>query len=466
VGLLVEKRMKARILIGDALARLAQMPDCSVNCCVTSPPYWDLRDYGMSGQLGLEPTPAEYIAQMVAVFREIRRVLQDDGTLWLNIGDSYAGSHKGGHVGFGSSTLDGSLDREQACRDAGRTMRTGSRRRDDAEIPRSDVAVAGIKPKDMVGIPWMLAFALRADGWYLRQDIIWSKPNPMPESVTDRCTKAHEYLFLLTKSARYYYDQDAIKEDCSDGTHPRLPGNGYKTPDGWDTSKGNGGHGGFHKDGREDGQTGYTPKGRHLPNNKTHKGTTAYLEGDERQRTKAGLVDYATRMRENYEGSIPGRKDGPGQDRRQAELIHNSAGSRKSRANPDAKSSPGEQINGMRKLAESGSGIKNNESFVAAMAIMPEKRNKRSVWEIATQPYAEAHFATYPEALVEPCILAGSKEGDTILDPFCGSGTTGAVALRYHRDFIGIELNPTYAELAERRISKEGLMFNTVEVIA
>jgi hypothetical protein len=197
-----------------------------------------------------------------------------------------------------------------------------------------------------------------ADGWWLRQDIIWSKPNPMPESVTDRCTKAHEYLFLLTKSATYYCDMEAIKEDCSENTNPRRAGNGYKTPDGWDTSNGNGGHGTIHKEGREDGFTGYMPKG--------------------------------------YKGSLPGRNGGPGQDRR------------------------GDGDRG-RKLAEAGSGTKNNDSFDEATAVMPERRNKRSVWTIATQPYLEAHFATYPEALVEPCILAGTSELLTV------RGAVGAV---------------------------------------
>ena len=359
---------------------------------------------------------------MVEVFREVRRVLRGDGTLWLNMGDSYASGDR-------STYRSGASDNK------------GQQVQDDMPRPKTP---PGLKAKDLCGIPWMLAFALRADGWWLRQDIIWSKSNPMPESVTDRCTKGHEYLFLLTKSARYYFDQEAILEPCSPATHARLSQD-VEAQIGSERA---------HAGGKTNGNM--KAVGRHLPGNKSHEGTTAYLDGDERQRTKAGLVDYATRMRANYKDSIPGRHDGPGQDRRQPE----------------------------RKLAEAGSGTKNNGSSDAAMAIMPEKRNKRSVWEIATQPYTEAHFATFPEKLIEPCILAGSRgarldlcvlpegegegkilPGDTILDPFCGSGTVGVVALRYHRDFVGIELNPEYAEMAERRIGSEIPLFAGVEVI-
>lgn len=184
---------------GDCLESLRAMPDKSVHCCVTSPPYFGLRDYGVAGQIGLEETPAEFIARLVEVFREVRRVLRDDGTCWVNMGDSYAGSRAPGN---------------------GKMVK--SRRRDKEPVPRSDVAAPGFKPKDMMGMPWRLAFALQDDGWYLRQDIVWNKPNPMPESVRDRCTKAHEYLFLLSKSRRYYFDQQAILEPVSQNTHARL----------------------------------------------------------------------------------------------------------------------------------------------------------------------------------------------------------------------------------------------------
>lgn len=431
--------MKATIYVGDVLQWLRSMPDESVQCVVTSPPYWGLRDYKVEGQIGLEPSPEAYITKMVSVFREVNRVLKRDGLLWLNIGDSYAGSRVG-HEGFGTSTLEGNRENQRQANHAARLRRgkdcdpkrsagataqpyravISSRRRDNEPIPASDYRIDGLKPKDLVGIPWMLAFALRTDGWYLRQDIIWAKPNPMPESVRDRCTKAHEYLFLLSKSQRYYYDADAIKEQVTGGSHARGPGN------------------------------------------HSHKGTTAYEDGDEQHRTKGGLVAYAEKKRAGVNPKaktwVSGWPSGPGNHSvLEHNFPHDSAEARKFRANPEAKSVPTANHNGIRP--------KQNESFSAAITDLVEIRNKRSVWEIATQPYSEAHFATYPEALVEPCILAGSKPGDTVLDPFCGSGTTGAVALRYHREFVGIELNSEYAELARRRIATEAPMFNEIEVL-
>jgi len=379
--------VKATVLVGDVLTRLAQLADNSVQCVVTSPPYWGLRDYGVDGQLGMESSPYEYIAKLVGIFHEVRRVLCGDGTLWCNMGDCYASGDKGGYA----------RNRVTAS-DSMQASNLG-----DNFIGAPNRQWGGLPPKNLIGMPWRLAFALQADGWYLRQDIVWAKPNPMPESVTDRCTKSHEYLFLLTKSARYYYDQNAILENCSPATHDRLSQN-VQAQIGSERA---------HAGGKTNGNM--KAVARHLPGNKTHKGTTAYENGDKRMRTKAGLVDYAVRV---------------------------------------------------RKLAEAGSGTKNNDSFDAAMSIMPEKRNKRSVWTITTQPYSEAHFATFPEALVEPCILAGSKEGDMVLDPFCGSGTTGAVALRYQREFVGIELNPAYAELSRKRIGAEAPMFNDVSVLA
>jgi len=285
-----------RIIQGDA--RKLDLPDGSMNMCVTSPPYWGLRDYGHEGQLGLESTPEQYVANMVEVFREVKRVLRDDGTLWLNIGDSYAG---GG--GFAPNA------------------------------PTNQARAAGLKHKDLVGIPWMLAFALRADGWYLRQDIIWHKPNPMPESVTDRCTKAHEYLFLLSKSERYCYDSEAMQEQAT---------------------------------GRD-------------PGNKKHKYEEAYVNSKtEEHRTKAGLNDVNAR----------------------------------------------------------------------------KTRNRRSVWTVNTRPYRGAHFATFPPALIEPCILAGCPKGGTVLDPFGGSGTTAEVALKNGRNVVLNELNLEYIKLAEARIAE------------
>lgn len=368
-----------------------------VQMCVTSPPYWGLRDYGHPGQLGLEDSPEEYIDNMVGVFRLVRDLLADDGTLWLNMGDSYAGSRPGADIG---STLQGSSNNQKQVRTAKMVV---SRRRDNELIPRNDVRIDGIKPKDLVGMPWMLAFALRADGWYLRQDIVWNKPNPMPESVRDRCTKAHEYIFLMSKRGRYFFDFEAFQEPVSGGAHARAPGNTshkytdeyekgderhrmkaglvkyadkFKTPDGWDTTKGKGSHGSFHKEWREKGHTGYQHK-RH--------------------------------------GVHP-------------------------------------------KSAEPGSGIKANTSFSAAVHQLVDKRNRRSVWTVATQPYSGAHFATFPPGLIEPCILAGSRPGDIVFDPFFGSGTTGEVAQRLGRQWIGCEINEDYEPLQKERTAQGGLL--------
>jgi DNA modification methylase len=284
--------------------------------CVTSPPYFGLRDYGHEGQIGLEQTPEEYIAAMVEVFRCVRDVLADDGTLWLNIGDSYCG-YKGDKYGDTKGNL---VARTPTANGARLTVGT----------PQT----SGVKNKDLIGIPWMLAFALRADGWYLRQDIIWHKPNPMPESVRDRCTKAHEYIFLLSKSDRYFFDSEAMKE-----------------PSTW---------------GREN-----NPEWQHA-----RAATNAKKHKSNRNGKSAGFANWS----------------------------------------PD------------------------------------QGRNKRSVWTVATRPYKGAHFATFPPALIEPCILAGSRPGDVVLDPFMGSGTTAAVAKQHGRQYIGCELNEDYWPLQEERI--------------
>ena len=326
----------ARVLIGDVRQRLAELPDCSVQTCVTSPPYWGLRDYGHDSQIGLEQTPDEYVAGLVEVFREVRRVLADDGTLWLNLGDSYAvnGAKSTGRNGQGGACSSSRLG-------PAKNGLPNNARIDGATI-RVD---SGLKPKDLVGIPWRVAFALQTDGWWLRQDIIWAKPNPMPESVTDRCTKAHEYVFLLTKSARYYYDALAIHEPAESAGESRGGGKKYSSA----------------------------------------AGGVAII-GDKHNLDKYGPT--------------------------------------------------------------------------------PDTRNKRDVWTIATKPYAGAHFAVMPEALAEPCILAGSRPGDLVLDPFTGSGTVGVVALRHDRDFIGTELNPEYATLAEARIYDDGPLMNAVTLSA
>jgi len=392
-----------KLLIGDCRDRLADLPEGSVQTCITSPPYWGLRDYGVDGQIGLEETPDAFLAELVDVFRSVWRVLRDDGTLWLNLGDSYAAARGGTHQP--AETLAGGK--------GGKTKRGGrvNRGRIDGKNPTRNARLIGLKHKDLIGIPWRVAFALQADGWYLRSDIIWLKPNPMPESVTDRPTKAHEYVFLLTKRPRYFYDADAVRERAK----PEHAGR-YNSD--------------FHVGQKETAGGGRVGSGPNTPGHREYLG----------------------------------------------------------------------------------------------------QRNKRTVWEIPTQPYSEAHFATFPEALVLPCVLAGTSErgacpacgaplvrqielvggppnnrfrdglanrGKTahdsgtvagsalsalyaehgyperrvtgwsagcdcesadpvpcvVLDPFAGSGTTGKVAVELGREFIGVELNPEYADLAAKRIT-------------
>jgi DNA modification methylase len=299
-------------------------------------------------QLGLERSLGEHVETMVDVFRAVRRVLRKDGTLWLNYGDSYATSVNGRSAADTKAVgNDDRTFRDKPFSTIGPIFRPGNSDKNGGRSNRDGLRIhAGsmLKPKDLCGIPWRVAFALQEDGWWLRQDIIWSKPNPMPESVTDRCTKAHEYIFLLTKRERYYYDVDAIKEQAQN----RDPGNIH------------------------------------------HKGCEAARNGDRFHRTKAGLLDY-----------------GP-----------------------------------------------------------VEFRNRRSVWEIATAPFSDAHFATFPPALIEPCILAGCPKGGVVLDPFGGAGTTGLVADRLGRNAILIELNPEYTAMAERRIKDDAGMFNAIDDIS
>lgn len=352
--------MSVRVLIGDCRDVLRTLPDASVQCCVTSPPYWGLRDYGVTGQLGLESTPAEYVAQMVGVFREVRRVLRDDGTLWLNLGDSYTGSGKGGNPEEGKqATNKGSQSIGTLYGKTGETAHQAA----VTNVSRRLCAENGMPPKNLVGIPWRVAFALQADGWYLRSDIIWAKPNPMPESVTDRPTKAHEYMFLLSKQERYYYDAEAIKEPAIWGA-PNSP-ESIKSPYGQGFTRRN------------------NPEWRHQ-----RAATNARKGAGNRNAADGGFADW-----------------------------------------------------------------------------QPENgRNKRSVWTVSTTPFSGAHFATFPPKLIEPCILAGSRKGDTVLDPFCGAGTTGLVADRLGRNALLIELNPEYAALGSDRITGDAPLFTDVEV--
>lgn len=412
---------------GDCRAILPTLDADSVQCVVTSPPYLGLRDYGVDGQIGLEDVPDClgwatglecghcFVCELVGVFRHVRRVLRPDGTCWVNLGDSYAGSGRGGQSGGGASTLGGGQD-TQASAPRVRTEVSDHQREHAARGATSRIARRqGLKEKDLMGMPWRVALALQADGWYLRQDVVWHKPNPMPESTRDRCTKAHEYLFLLTKSPRYYFDQDAIREPASANTHPRQAGNG-KSPAGWDRSVGEGGHGGV-AGGRYPGPD-RRPAGWARGEDRKHE----ELAG----RYSTPGVSTRTQAARAAAGKVNGVGWGyaDGQD-----------------AKPRT-----------RKVQTNGDATKNNASFDAAMAVMPDTRNKRSVWSIPTQAFSEAHFATFPEALVEPCILAGSRPGDLVLDPFMGAGTTAVVAERLGRRWVGCELNPDYADMATARI--------------
>lgn len=362
--------MNAQIFVGDARVRLPELPDASAQTCITSPPYFGLRDYGHGDQMGLESTPDEYVKGMIDLFREVWRVLKDDGTLWLNIGDSYWG----GEGANGTSKALGNAE-ERGYKQPRGTMVSAMR--------PQDASHETLKGKDLIGIPWRVAFALQADGWYLRQDIIWAKPNPMPESVRDRCTKSHEYLFLLSKSPRYYYDAAAIAEPAATG---------------WNGSEFDTGKTGDHQLGRS--QKRHDPGQERTPF--TAPGQTAQMA--KRPQPRFGVSKY-------------GDSDDPAH------------------------------------ATKSG-----NEYEPTGL------RNKRDVWTISTKPFKGAHFAVMPEALVEPCVLAGSREGDMVLDPFAGSGTVGVVALRHQRNFMGVELNPEYAEMARARITDDAPMLNHVEI--
>lgn len=354
--------MPYSILQGDCRDTLAQIADKTVQTCITSPPYFGLRDYGMADQIGLEQTPKQFVDELVAVFREVKRVLKDDGTCWLNIGDSYAG--RWGNYGGQNRGKEGN---QRSITNGSSTTQKAYEGKEQWRPPTAG-KFEGIKNKDLMGIPWRLAFALQDDGWYLRQDIIWHKPNPMPESVTDRCTKAHEYIFLLSKSPKYYFDHLAIKEKAVGGQ----------------------------------------------PGNKTHKHTADYEAGNELGRTKAGLVAYAERQRSKADSF---KRD----NSKRAEVI------------------PGQTVGTHRPDREES-------------AYDVDTRNKRSVWTVATKSYKEAHFATFPPELIRPCVLAGSRPGDIVLDPFSGSGTTGQVAIEEQRVYLGCELNPDYIALTHRRL--------------
>jgi DNA modification methylase len=373
-------------LILCADARAIPLKDATVQCCVTSPPYWGLRDYGTPGQLGLEATPEEYVANMVEVFREVRRVLKDDGVLWLNLGDCYAtGAGKvgecpgGGAQGERWAGRDDHKGRGTPARCGGRTRGPRPGEWYERENPRKNVGpitqpnrmpIPGLKPKDLVGIPWRVAFALQADGWWLRSCVVWAKGNPMPESIKDRPTTAHEFIFLMAKSERYFYNADAIRE-------PHTYGIG----------------GGHHRNV-------LTPPESHVPGAREHKG-----------------IRKSPRVPSGWDTG-PGDHHGKTGRYKTASLEHHGG-----RGLPPESREPG--------------------------AFNPLGRNKRTVWTINTQPYPGSHFATFPEEIPRLCILAGSRPGDVVLDPFGGSGTTAKVALELGRRPIHLDL--TYHELARKR---------------
>lgn len=335
------------ILQGDCRELLPRLTPGSINCCVTSPPYWGLRDYGVAGQIGLEKSLADWLAVMVEVFRGVRGAMRPDGTLWVNCGDRYV-------TGGGSGAQ-------------GETGARRGRRHSAPALVDGAAASNGLRPKQLIGLPWRLAFALQADGWILRSDVVWEKPNAKPESAKDRPSKAHDYVFLFSLRRHYYYDRKAIMERTTGTAHPRGEGvnpkaRGYITPSAWDTSTGDGQHGVYHRAGREKGQ---------------------------------------------YRSAVK-----PAQ----------------------------------------------NESFSRNLRHVVQVRNKRSVWSIPTEPFRGAHFATFPRALVAPCILAGCPPGGTVLDCFGGTGTTGEVAEYLGRNSVLMELNPHYVAMQKRRTAQGGLL--------
>lgn len=382
----------AKVLQGDVRQRLTEIPDASIHCVITSPPYWGLRDYGTDDQIGLEQTPEEYINEMVVVFREIKRVLRDDGTVWLNLGDSYAGSGKGPAGNLGAKNNERHM-----------------------EHAHSAIVPQGLKPKDLVGIPWRVALALQADGWWLRQDIIWHKPNVMPESVTDRCTKSHEYVFLLTKSSRYYFDNEAIKEPVSEVSIERAK-HAFKT----DRPSAKTSEGGIDVD--EMGDRFVNPNGR----NKRSVWTIppASFKGAHFAVMPEALV-----------------------------LPSILAGTSEAGCCADC-GSP------YKRVVEKGE-IKERRTRDHTLGVVPG-RDK-------TTRLQSVDMETIPKRLVgwEPSCACGThqKKRCVVLDPFNGSGTTGVVALRHNRDYIGFELNPEYAQIALERLSDEAQMLNTVSII-
>jgi len=379
------------LLHGDCRDILPLLEPQKIQCCITSPPYWGLRDYGISEQIGLEKTPDEYTGVMVLIFDLIRRAMKSDGTLWLNLGDSYSLSSN--------------------------TKQSYRRDKNPCVIPSRPVP-SGLKPKDLVGIPWRIAFALQAAGWYLRSDIIWHKPNPMPESVLDRPTKAHEYIFLMTISGntllwRHSETMEWIYE-CPEPDY-RWTNNLTSEvvsiePDNWQDEI-------YYK---EDDTSKEKPLKLWTRKN-LWTGYDYFYNSD-------AIRELWVQRKNDIKRAI---EKHPGYDGKHGQGYHRTTGNRTS-----------------------------NETAKGQPVGDPEKgRNKRSVWTVSTKPYAGAHFAVFPPELIEPCILAGTREGDIVIDPFSGSGTVGHVCKKYKRRYIGIEVNREYLELSPDRIGRQGILF-------
>ena len=402
--------MNIQILQGNCIETLQKLDDKSINTCITSPPYWGLRNYNdEEKQLGMEDTPEEFVDNLVKVFREVKRVLRDDGTVWLNLGDSYS---SGGRTTTTNQSLRGD-------KDYGVTRPKPSK---------------GIKPKDLIGIPWRVALALQQDGWYLRQDIIWHKPNPMPESVKDRCTKAHEYIFLLSKNVKYYFDNESIKEDCitkNKQTSKKNTHGKYETKENEAKNR----------------QGIHSNRGDKLIEVRTKLPMQKDLVDFLRSKTTAKILANST--------DIPLTK-----------IEHWFRYDESGFAYPTI-----EDWNKVKEFIDDWSNEFNliDEALTfyelkTDEVVHTNKKNKRSVWTVSTKSFKGAHFATFPMDLIEPCVLAGCPEGGTVLDPFGGSGTTGIVAVNHNRHAVLCELNQEYIDLAKKRIEEQAGFLATINI--
>ena len=393
------------IKIGDCRNVLKELPSNHFHTCVTSPPYWGLRDYGSDCQLGLEETPKEFVDNLVKVFREVKRVLRDDGTLWLNLGDSYS---SGGRTSTTNQTVRGDKDygvtRPAVCKD--------------------------IKPKDLIGIPWRVAFALQDDGWYLRQDIIWHKPNPMPESVKDRCTKSHEYIFLLSKQPKYYFDNESIKDKS---LTQNIQSNNQKL------SK----YKNFEEE-KKYRQGIHHKRGENIVISRPKLPSKKQFLDFIKSRTNANFLVENTNIKKTTIEHWFRNDNGFSFPKRDDWLKIN-----------DLVNDWSKEYNLINY------GLTYEETHLDSV-VTNESKNKRSVWTVTTKPYKEAHFATYPPDLIEPCILAGCPENGNVLDPFGGAGTTALVADRLHRNATIIEINKEYIKIADKRIKNDAPLFAKV----